>query len=113
MISEPPQIRDVMTNCRSALESLVEDLSVKEGLVPQKWFSKDLLVLAKKNPMLIDDALVKLLRGAYDFLSLKGPHPYSTIDQSNLSEVLFGMEHTYSILSLILLRYTAVVSSSH
>src|SRR2546425_2608100 len=72
MISEPPQLRDVMTNCRSALESIIHDLLLKRSVIPQKWFSKDLVELSKNDPVLIDEPLVKLLRGAYDFLSLKG-----------------------------------------
>ena len=107
MVLEPPRPKDAMTNCRLAVESLLYAIMKKNGVVVTNWFAKDLLEMTKSDPELIDEGMQRVLRGAFEYLSVKGPHPIAKVDQKNLSEGTFGLDYAYLVISHLLSRYVS------
>jgi hypothetical protein len=108
MVLEPPRPKDAMTNCRLAAESLLYAIMKKKGVTVTNWFAKDLLEMTKSDPELIDEGMQRVLRGAFEYLSVKGPHPISKVDQKNLSEGTFGLDYAYLVISHLLSRYISL-----
>ncbi len=110
LYANPSRPKECLASCRNSVEKFVDDLVARNGVVLVQRFATDLEALAKAKPELIDEATMKLTRGTYDYLSLKGSHVYSVVDQKLLSEADFGLNQTYNIISHLLNRYSKVSS---
>lgn len=100
-----PQFQDALHNARLTLEALIAKLQTDAGLVPQHKFSLDINELSRKEPNLLDQASKIAVQSTYSYLSMKGSHVYSKIDEKSLEEVQFGMDNAYGIVSHLLARY--------
>lgn len=105
----PPHFKDTLANCRNALDDMIMILVEKIGLAPVHRFAQDVDTLVKKG--IIDEDTKKVIYGVWSYLSNKGAHPYSTIDEKSIAEVDFGLEQTYSTISQLLTKYTTHLKS--
>jgi hypothetical protein len=83
---------------------MLYELLRHEGISPVKKFSIDLNELCQKRPEIVDDATKRLIQGIYSYLSLKGSHAFSSVDEEDGSESEFGLGETYRVLSLLLAK---------
>lgn len=104
LLESPPKYKDCLSNCRHALEQLLEDITKAEGVQTQQRFNIDILEFSKKKPDLLDEANAKYIQGIYHYISLKGSHPYSDINQAT-KEAEFGLTQTFTAVSRFLDSY--------
>jgi hypothetical protein len=112
LVEKTPKLKDCLSNCRLAIESVVYKILAEAGGKPVNRFSIDLIETSKITPALIDEATKKMLQATYDYLSIKGSHIFSEVNQKDMAEVEFGLDQTYRIVSHILNRYVALKKSS-
>jgi len=105
--ASPAHLKDALSNCRLSLEAMIYDILKSQGIVPTNRFSVDLAELGKKNSRLIDEPTKGMIQQTYSYLSVKGSHVFSNVDEKNMSEAEFGLDHTYRLLAHILTRLEA------
>ena len=105
---EPPRPKEAVTNCMLAHESPFYGVMRELRLEITKFFAKDLLAVANKDPEFMVDGLKRPLQGAFGYLSVKGPHSHTQVDQQNLPEGTSALDYTYLVVSHFLGRFIAL-----
>jgi len=105
----PPHLKDTLSNCRNALEEMVTLLLEKIDLKPARRFSMDVGALSKSG--LLDVDTKKVVLSIWSYLSMKGSHSYVKIDGKSISDVDFGLEQTYRMISQLLTKYQTYVEA--
>lgn len=103
--STPPRLKDVLSNCRHSVESMITKSLEKIGGKPTQRFSIDLGTLAGSQYNFLDRETKDVVLSIWSYLSMKGSHSYRKIDQKAMSDVEFGLDQTYRILSQILSKH--------
>jgi hypothetical protein len=102
LTATPPHMKDVLPNCRLAIEAMFYSLMQKKGVTPKRKFAFDLATFSQSHPEVIDDGTKQMIQGVFSYLSVKGAHAISPTDKANLDEINLGLEQTYSMISLLL-----------
>jgi hypothetical protein len=102
-VQVPPHLKDTLSNCRNALEAMVTTLVTRTDQKPTQRFSTDMATLL--NTGLLDRETKDVVLSVWSYLSMKGSHSYSQVDKKSISDVDFGIEQTYRIISQMLTKY--------